>query len=501
MKEYGKRQRIGLIAGPVLFLAILAMPAPADMSAEALRVSAVALLMAAWWISEALPIPATALLPIVLFPVLGVMKTGEVTASYGHPLIFLFVGGFFIAMAMEKCNLHERIALHVIRRVGTSPARLVLGFMVATAFLSMWISNTATSMMMLPIGLAVVREARTLLAEQGSAIGASVGDFRFAVALMLGIAYAASIGGVATIIGTPPNAVLVGMIDRLYGQQITFASWMLFGVPLSVVMLVLSWLYLVRIAYRPEIDELPGGRALIESQIKRLGAMSPAEMRVLAVFAAVALAWILRGFVDIDALALVTDTTIAIAGALALFVIPADFRKGEFLLDWAHAVRIPWGVIILFGGGLALAGAFQASALDQWLGAQLSVLQGAPMIVVLLAVVLVVVFLTEITSNTATASVFVPVMAGLAVAMAVHPFALTVAAGVAASYAFMLPVATPPNAVVFGSGYLSVPQMAKAGLWLNLLGALLITLFLYLWLPLAWDIDLGVLPEGFVRSP
>lgn len=501
MKEYGKRQRIGLIAGPVLFLAILAMPAPADMSAEALRVSAVALLMAAWWISEALPIPATALLPIVLFPVLGVMKTGEVTASYGHPLIFLFVGGFFIAMAMEKCNLHERIALHVIRWVGTSPARLVLGFMVATAFLSMWISNTATSMMMLPIGLAVVREARTLLAEQGSAIGASVGDFRFAVALMLGIAYAASIGGVATIIGTPPNAVLVGMIDRLYGQQITFASWMLFGVPLSVVMLVLSWLYLVRIAYRPEIDELPGGRALIESQIKRLGAMSPAEMRVLAVFAAVALAWILRGFVDIDALALVTDTTIAIAGALALFVIPADFRKGEFLLDWAHAVRIPWGVIILFGGGLALAGAFQASALDQWLGAQLSVLQGAPMIVVLLAVVLVVVFLTEITSNTATASVFVPVMAGLAVAMAVHPFALTVAAGVAASYAFMLPVATPPNAVVFGSGYLSVPQMAKAGLWLNLLGALLITLFLYLWLPLAWDIDLGVLPEGFVRSP
>ncbi len=501
MKEYGKRQRIGLIAGPVLFLAILAMPAPADMSAEALRVSAVALLMAAWWISEALPIPATALLPIVLFPVLGVMKTGEVTASYGHPLIFLFVGGFFIAMAMEKCNLHERIALHVIRRVGTSPARLVFGFMVATAFLSMWISNTATSMMMLPIGLAVVREARTLLAEQGSAIGASVGDFRFAVALMLGIAYAASIGGVATIIGTPPNAVLVGMIDRLYGQQITFASWMLFGVPLSVVMLVLSWLYLVRIAYRPEIDELPGGRALIESQIKRLGPMSPAEMRVLAVFAAVALAWILRGFVDIDALALVTDTTIAIAGALALFVIPADFRKGEFLLDWAHAVRIPWGVIILFGGGLALAGAFQASALDQWLGAQLSVLQGAPMIVVLLAVVLVVVFLTEITSNTATASVFVPVMAGLAVAMAVHPFALTVAAGVAASYAFMLPVATPPNAVVFGSGYLSVPQMAKAGLWLNLLGALLITLFLYLWLPLAWDIDLGVLPEGFVRSP
>jgi sodium-dependent dicarboxylate transporter 2/3/5 len=498
MSAYGKRERIGLFAGPIAFLVVLSMPLPEGMHPAALSVAAVTLLMAVWWVTEAIPIPATALLPIVLLPALGVMKTGQVTAQYGHPLIFLFIGGFLIAKAMEKCNLHERIALQVIRSVGTSPSRLVLGFMAATAFLSMWISNTATAMMMLPIGLAVIREAVALLQDRGYQVGKSAGDFRFAVALMLGIAYGASIGGVATIIGTPPNAVLVGMVDKLYGLRITFASWMAFGFPLSVVMLVLSWLYLVKLVFRPEIAELPGGRALITQRLERLGPMSGAEARMLAVFAAVALAWILRGFVHVRQLALVDDTTIAITGAVVLFVIPADLAKGEFLLDWKHAVQIPWGVVILFGGGLALAAGFQASALDRWIGAQLSVLAGVPMFVLLLSVVVVVIFLTEITSNTATATVFVPIMGGLAVAMGIHPLGLTVAAAVAASYAFMLPVATPPNAVVFGSGYLSVPQMAKAGLALNLLGSLLITLFLYLWLPLVWKIDLNTLPQRFL---
>ena len=490
MPAYGHRQRIGLVAGPVLFLLMLSLPAPPDMEPAAWRVAAMGVLMATWWVTEALPLAATALLPIALLPLLAVTGGQQVTSSYGHPLIFLFVGGFFIAKAMEKANLHERIALHVIRRVGTNASRIVLGFMVATGFLSMWISNTATAMMMLPIGIAVVKQAADAVKSPSGDGGEPAVPFRFGTGLMLGIAYAASIGGIATIIGTPPNAVLVAMMDSLYGLRISFASWMAFGLPLSIVMMLAAWLYLVRFAFRPEIEELPGGRDLIRQHLAALGPMSPAERRVLVVFVLVALSWILRGFIDLEALALVTDTTIAIAGAIALFVIPADLRRGAFLLDWQHAVRIPWGVVILFGGGLALAGAFRETGLDQWIGARLAVLEGAPLLLIVVAVATVVIFLTEITSNTATATVFVPIMGGFAIAMGVHPFGPAIAAALAASCAFMLPVATPPNAVVYGSGHVAAAEMARAGVWLNLLGIVLITALVYAWLPLVWGVDL-----------
>jgi sodium-dependent dicarboxylate transporter 2/3/5 len=362
--------------------------------------------------------------------------------------------------------------------------------MIATAFLSMWISNTATTMMMVPIGLAVIKQSLELLESKS----VDPARYRFGMGLMLGIAYSASIGGVATIIGTPPNTILVGFIEKHYGQSISFASWMAIGLPLSVTMLVLSWLYLVKVALPPEIKRLPGGRKLIQRELKNLGPLSSPEKRILLVFVVVAVSWILRGFINIRALEMVHDTTIAICGALALFIIPADRKLELFLLDWQTAVRIPWDVILLFGGGLAMAGGFSASGLDVWLGGLLTGLQGASLLVLILTIVLLTIFLTEVTSNTATSAMLIPIMASIAIAMAIHPFGPILAAGIAASYAFMLPVATPPNAVVFGSHYIAIPTMARVGIFLNLLGAILITLLITYLLPLIWNIDIEAIP-------
>ncbi len=488
-----QRQKIGLLLGPLLFATLLLIDPPADMPPAAMHVAALAALMATWWITEAIPIPATALLPIVLLPLLGVMAPGEVTASYGNHLIFLFMGGFFIAVTIQRWQLHRRIALHTIRLVGTSPRLIVLGFMLATAFLSMWISNTAATMLMFTIGLAVIGHAATLLGERGLDVGP--GHFRFATALMLGIAYAASIGGVATLIGTPPNAVFAGVIEQQYDLRVTFLDWMLFALPLSVVMLALTWWLLTAVIFRSETGELPGGRELIARELETLGPMSRQEKSVLAVFTAVAFAWIFHGLVDLPALGMINDSTIAIAGAIALFLIPADLKKGEFLLDWRTAVTIPWDIIILFGGGFALANAFAASGLTTWLAGELTLLQGIGLIGIVFAVVLLVVFLTEITSNTATATLFLPLMGALALAVDLHPLVLMAAAALAASFAFMLPVATPPNAIVFGSRYVTIGQMAKAGLLLNLVGSVLITALVVWLMPLAWNIDISTAPR------
>jgi sodium-dependent dicarboxylate transporter 2/3/5 len=469
------------------------------MPANAMKVAAVAALMAVWWITEAIPIPATALLPVALFPTLGIMGSSDVTASYANHLIYLYLGGFMIAVTIEKWNLHKRIALVTIRLVGTSPKRIVLGFMVATAFLSMWISNTATTMMMLPIGLAVVHQAAAMLSKQDSfdLSKLETGDFRFATCLMLGIAYAASIGGIATLIGTPPNAILAGVIEETYGESISFASWMKVGLPLSVVMLIVTWLYLTNIASRSEITSLPGGRELIRSELAKLGPLSKEEKRVLAVFVLVAVAWIARGAFTFEGAKLIHDSTIAILGALALFLIPADFKKGVFLLDWKTAVRIPWDIIILFGGGFALAAGFSKSGLTEWLAWRLSVLEGTNVVVLVGVAALLVIFLTEITSNTATASLTLPIMAAFAEAMQIHPYGVMVTVAIAASYAFMMPVATPPNAIVFSCRYVTIPKMAKAGFWLNLIGWILLLLAALLWLPTAWDLSL----TGFSGSP
>ena len=477
------RQLIGLLAGPLLFASILLLPAPDGMSPEGQRVAATAVLMALWWLTEAIPIPATALLPILLFPLLGVLDGGAVTRAYSHDLIYLFLGGFMIAVTMEKWNLHHRIALYTIRMVGVTPQRIVLGFMLATAFLSMWISNTAATMMMVTIALAVLHEISHEVEHQP-------GEFRFATALVLGIGYAATIGGVATLIGTPPNAIFAGVVEKTYGYSVGFLDWMRFALPLSIVMLVLTWLYLTRILFRSEIPHLPGGRDFIRRQIAGLGPMSREEKAVAIVFVSVALLWMLRGLYNPPALSMIKDSTIAIAGALVLFMIPVNLKKREFLLDWKTAVTIPWDIIILFGGGFALAQGFSDTGLTSWLAERLTVLQGVEVLLVIGAVVLLVIFLTEVTSNTATASLLLPVTGALAEATGVHPYGMMVAAVVASSFAFMLPVATPPNAIVYGSRYVTIMQMAKAGVWLNLIGAVLITAFVYYLLPRVWGIEL-----------
>lgn len=468
------------------------------MKPEAMRVAAVAALMAIWWITEAIPIPATALIPIALFPALSVMKSAEVTGAYANHLIYLYLGGFLIAVTIERWNLHRRIALHTIRLVGVTPNRIILGFMVATGFLSMWISNTATAMMMLPIATAVIKQAASMLAEDLTDTAQEVQPgtplFKFATSLMLGIAYSASIGGIATLIGTPPNAILAGVIESTYGVAIDFASWMAFGLPLSIVMLAFVWFYLTRVGCRSGLGSLPGGRRLIVNQIEKLGPVSKEEKWVLAVFLTVALAWILRSFVQVEALSMVSDSTIAILGALALFLIPSSSQKGKFLLDWKTAVKVPWDIIILFGGGFALADGFSSSGLTEWIGLRLTSLQGMNIVILIGLVGLLVIFLTEITSNTATASLTLPIVAALAEAMQIHPYGLMVVVAVGASFAFMMPVATPPNAIVFSSRYVTIPEMARVGLWLNLVGALILLGFVALWMPFVWDLDLTKFP-------
>ncbi len=486
---YSLRQKIGFFSGPVLAVLVALLPPSAGLSEAGIKVGAVATLMVIWWITEAVPIPATALLPIALFPILGVMNAKESCAPYAHHLIFLFLGGFMIAIAMEKWNLHRRIALHTIRLVGFSSKRIILGFMVATAFLSMWISNTATTMMMVPIGLAVLNETIEFIKHnKDMKIDTRPTHFKFGLALMLGIAYAASIGGVATIIGTPPNTILAGFIEQTYNVPVSFLQWMLFGVPLSVVMLFIAWYYLVKFAAPPELERLPGGKDVLEQQIKNLGKMQKAERWVLIVFVFVVFFWIIHGFIPWMPKT-IKDSTIAMSGVVILFMIPVNWKKGTFILDWKSAVKLPWDVIFLFGGGLALAKGFEVSGLSKWIGMQLISLQSLNIILIILIIVILSIALTEVTSNTATAAMLIPVVAGVAIAIHTHPFILIIAATISASLAFMLPVATPPNAIVFGTHYMTIPQMAKIGLILDLIMIVLVTFMVQFVLPLIWNLN------------
>jgi sodium-dependent dicarboxylate transporter 2/3/5 len=466
-----------------------------------MSVLAIAVLMAIWWISEAIPIPATALLPIFLFPSLGIMDGSLVTQSYAHHLIYLFLGGFLIAVTIEKWNLHRRMALYTIKFVGTSPNRIILGFMLSSAGLSMWISNTAATMMMLTIGFAVLKQVVDKIdSDPELEINTRPEHFHFGIALMLGIAYAASIGGIATLIGTPPNAILAGIIENQFGQTISFLNWMIFALPLSIIMLIITWYYLTHIAYPSEIDHLPGGKETIQHELKSLGQMSREEKSVLFIFCSVALLWIVRGLIDTDEFSMVKDSTIAMGGALLLFIIPSNLKKHEFLLDWQTALKIPWDILILFGGGFALAKGFNDSGLTMIIAEQLNVLQGSNLLLIIAVVTAVVIFLTEITSNTATASMILPIIAAMAIAIHVHPYALMIAVSLAASFAFMLPVATPPNAIVFSSRYVNIGQMARTGIWINLVGLILITLFVTYYLPVIWGIDINTLPPDILTK-
>jgi len=493
---YSRRQKIGLVIGPVLFAAIMLAPTPEGLSPGGQAVGATTAWVAVWWIGESIPIPATSLLPIVLFPLTGALDVDAATAPYANDLIFLFMGGFFIAMAMQRWDLHRRIALRTIRAVGIGPRRLILGFMIATAFLSMWVSNTATAMMMTPIGLAVVLQTTDLIDRTDADIPTAQGEFNFGTALMLCIGYSASVGGVGTIIGTPPNLVLVGAINETFGQSISFAQWMLYGVPIATLGVVIVWVYVTRFILPPEMDTLPGGMEVIDDEIEALGPMTREEKLVLVVFAVTALAWLSRSFVLQPVIPGITDSIIAIAGALVLFLVPARESNGSFtfLLDWETAVGIPWGIILLFGGGLSIAAGFQETGLAEWIGGLLGGLEGVSILLVMSVVVLLTIFMTEVTSNTATTAMLMPIMASLAVGLTIHPYGVMIGAATAASFAFMLPVATPPNAVVFGSGYITMPQMAKTGFGLNIIGILLVIALALTWIPLIWGINLTELP-------
>lgn len=482
------RPRIGLIAGPLVFALMLIAAPPAGLSPAAWRTAAVAVLMAVWWITEAIPIPVTALLPLVLFPPLEVADIGAAAAPFANPVIYLFMGGFLIARAMERWELHRRFAMRIIRAVGSGRRGLVGGFMAASAFLSMWMSNTATTIMMLPIASSVIAMAHAGGASSGGTSGPAAREHdRFGAALMLGIAYAASIGGIATLIGTPPNALLAGFMSENYGVEIGFARWLIVGLPLAALMLPIAWLVLVRVAFPLGSGSIPGGREALVEAAARLGRPSRGEWITGTVFVVVAVAWVAGPLLGrwIPGL---TDAGIAMTGAVALFVLPVDARRGVFVLDWTSAARIPWGVLVLFGGGLSLARAIATSGLAEWIGHAMSGFSGLPVLGVMFVVTLIVIFLTEMTSNTATAATFLPIVASFAVGMGHDPLLFAVPAVLAASCAFMLPVATPPNAIVYASGAVSVPQMSRAGLILNLAFSVLIPLAAWALLMLAFGI-------------
>ncbi len=471
---------IGLAAGVLLGLAVFFLM-PGEVPRPARITAATAVLMGIWWMTEALPIPATALVPLIVFPTIGGAKFDTVGGSYGNNVSFLFMGGFLLALAMQRWNLHRRLALLTVRAMGTRPSAVVAGFMIATAFLSMWVSNTATAVMMLPIGVSVLMLV-TRLGErvegadpESAEVKEAVVRSNFGTALMLGIAYAASLGSLGTIIGTPPNTLLVGYLAREHDITIGFGQWMLVGVPLSVVFLVICWFLLTKVLFKAEISEIPGGRRLMDDELEKLGKVSSGEIRVLVMFVLAAVAWIAVPLIFGDSVP-ISDAGIAMTVGLLLFLLPAGTKRGVRLLDWESAVKLPWGVLLLFGGGLALSAQFSSSGLTKWIGEQAAGLGGVPVVLLVAIASAGVLFLTEIPSNTATAATFLPVAGGVAMGIGADPLLLTIPVALAATCAFMLPVATPPNAIAYGSGYVTIGQMVKGGIWLNLIGIVLITL-------------------------
>ena len=458
---------VGLFLGPLFLLATIFLPAPGEMAEPAWLALGLLLLMATWWSTEAIPIPATALLPIVLIPALGLGNVGAATAPYANPIIFLFMGGFVLGLAMQRWNLHRRIALMTLLAVGSQPKRQIGGFMLATAFLSMWVSNTATTVMMMPIGLSVVA-----MLDQSNPEAVR----RIATSLLLAVAYAASIGGIATLIGTPPNALLAAYLAENQGIQIGFAQWMLLGVPVSLLMLALAWWWLTRGDLK--LGDTDSDVAL-RQHLNELGAMGKGEKLVAIVFVLTASAWMFQPLLSAELVPWLNDTVIAIAAAIIMFLIPVDLQKREFIMDWGTALAMPWGVLLLFGGGLALAGIISSSGLAEWIAGSLSMMAMLPALLMVGLVVTVIIFLTEVTSNTATAAAFLPLLGALAVSQDVSPILFTVPAAIAASCAFMMPVATPPNAIVFGSGHMQISDMIRAGFALNIGGVIVMTLVGY----------------------
>ncbi len=469
--------KLGLFLGPILFFIILNLPFEL-VSAQGDKVIAVAVWMVVWWITEATSISVTALLPLLLFPLLKIMSVGDVGANYGSPIIFLFFGGFVLALALEKVNLHKRIALSIIRITGTTPNKVVLGFMIATAALSMWISNTATTVVMLPIAMSVIN----LLVNDED--GFTKSDRNFALSVMLGIAFSANAGGIATVIGTPPNSVMIGLLENEYNIEISFLKWMVIGLPFSIIMITIIYLVMVKVMFPNKHLKFTASKELIQTELQKLGAVSGKEKMVLAIFGVTVFLWIFRTVINelLPDLKL-NDTIISMLGAIAMFAVPYNLKKGDFIIQWKDTSKLAWGILILFGGGLALAKGMAVSGIvDMVSGAiaesDISILFTAVLLIFLML------FMTELMSNVALVAVLAPVVAGIAIGLDIPILYLLIPVTMASSCAFMLPMATPPNAIVFASGYIKVHEMARVGVILNLIAVGLLVLLFQFVIPL-----------------
>lgn len=481
--------------GPILFLILIALPQMPYISPLAQKSLAVAAWMLAWWISEVVAISVTALLPLVLFPLLGILSIKEASEAYGNPVIFLFMGGFMLALALEKHKLHLRIALSIVQLTGTNANGIIWGFMLATAFLSMWISNTATTVMMLPIASSVIALLSVTTDKDSK-------NFQnFAVAMMLGIGYAATIGGVATLIGTPPNTVMASILAEKYNYRINFGQWMAFGFPFMLILLYLCYFVLIKIVYPNRLKHFTGSKEIIDKELSKLGKITTAEVRTLIIFSCTAFLWIFQDLIkylldiSFNFKLNIEDTMIAVMASILLFLV-SDGKKQNtnFLLEWKDTEKLPWGILLLFGGGLCLANALDKTGLIQLIGDSMANNKGLSILLLLIILAFLSVFISEIMSNVALVSVFVPVVLGLAVKLGENPLLLAIAVTLGASCAFMLPMGSPPNAIVFSSGYLKVSQMVKAGFILNIIAIILIVLFAYFVLPFIFGIEFGKIP-------
>ena len=494
-------RKVVFVAAPFISAAILLFAELDDQQPAATYTLAVAVLMALWWITEVVPLAITSLLPVLLFPALGIMRGIEVSATYFNHVIFLFIGGFLVALAIQKWNLHRRIALYILRKIGVSSGRILLGFMFTSAFLSMWISNTATAMLMMPILLAIIYKMEEKHGPERVK--------KISVGLLLSIAYGCSIGGIATLVGTPPNLSFVRIFQIYFPQapEISFAGWFFYAFPITVVMFLVVWLYIYFLYLKqdPKISPLDSREIVKDNQA--LGPMSYEEKVLSGIFVLLALLWFFRSDIELGSIVIpgwsnlfaypqyLNDGTVAIFIAIVLFLIPSKQQRGKYLMDWKTAEDLPWEVILLFGGGFALASGFKESGLSQWFGEQLVWLKDVHPIIIIVSIAFMITFLTEITSNTATVETILPVLAGLSVSIETNPLLFMLPATIAGSLAFMLPVATPPNAIVFGSKRLTILQMARAGFALNIIGVVVVTVLTYFLAVAVFNIDTGVFPE------
>lgn len=492
MDSSGGRNWWLILAGPAVAI-VLTFLLPDSLAFEGRAVAGIAIWMALWWMTEAVPIPVTSLLPLILFPLVGAGTMEQVAAPYANSVVFLVMGGVILGLATEKSKLHLRVALLTIKAVGTKPAQIVLGMMIASGFISAWVSNTATAVIMVPIATSIIQLVRK--------VDSKAAGRKFSAAMLLGVAYGVTIGSTATLIGQPPMALMKAYLLESQDFDMGFGQWMLVGVPWAIIMTAVAWFVLTKIVFRPEVDEIPGGREMIREEYQALGAMRTPEKRVGLIFLAAIFFWVFVPFIaDIPVVAeylpflsSISDTQVAIAAAVACFIVPAEKRsenpRSKALLAWSASREIPWGLLLLFGGGLSLSAMFTAAGLSEWIGNQVSGMANLPNWLIILVVIIVGLALTELTSNTATAAAFFPIFGAVAVGVGVDPLIMTIAVTLAVCSAFMLPVATPSNAVAFGSGEVTIKQMVRAGVWLNIISLILVMIVLYTLVPLVFNVS------------